>query len=109
MTDPALAFEVSTHLQYRNKIHEEIIRRLLQTSQLPGFTGSLFHGVRQGRDPFLDVNVQPPFWMTGILGITQVEIDVMKEEDVVTIGDTDFGVDIDTDAFISLLEDISLQ
>ena len=62
-------------------------------------------------DPFqavLNVNVPPPFWMTGILGITQVEI-ATEEEDVVTIGDTNLGVDVDTDAFISLLEDISLQ
>ena len=49
--------------------------------------------------------------MTGILGITEVEIDVVEEEDVGTVGDhdTNFGVDIDTDAFISLLEDISFQ
>ena len=111
MADPALAFEVSTRSQYRNKIHEEIVKRLLQTSRLPGFTGSLFHGDRQGRNPFLNVDVPSPFWMTGILGITEVEIDVVEEEDVGTVGDhdTNFGVDIDTDAFISLLEDISFQ
>jgi hypothetical protein len=109
MTDTTLAFEVSTRSQYRNKIHEEIVKRLLQTSQLPGFSGSLFHGDRQGRNPFLNVDVPPPFWMTGILGITQVEVDVMEEEDVVNVGDGDFGVDIDTDAIISLLEDVSVQ
>ena len=108
ITDPTLAFELSTRSQYRNKIHEDIVRRLLQTSRLPGFSGSLFHGERQGRNQSLNVNVPPPFWMTGILGITQVEI-ATEEEDVVTIGDTNLGVDVDTDAFISLLEDISLQ
>ena len=48
--------------------------------------------------------------MTGILGIwiTQVEIDVEKDDEV-TIGDTNLGVDVDTDVFISLLEVVSLQ
>ena len=46
--------------------------------------------------------------MTGILGITQVETDVMEEKDVVTVDDTDLGVDVDTDAFISLLEGVTL-
>ena len=110
ITDPALAFEVSTRWQYRNKIHEEIVKRLLQTSRLPGFSGSLFHGKRQGRDPSLHVDVPAPFWMTSILGIqiTQVEIDDM-EDDEVTVGDNDLGVDVDTDAFISFLEDVSLH
>ena len=101
---------MSTRWQYRNKIHEEIVKRLLQTSRLPGFSGSLFHGKRQGRDPSLHVDVPAPFWMTSILGIqiTQVEIDDM-EDDEVTVGDNDLGVDVDTDAFISLLEDVSLH
>ena len=48
--------------------------------------------------------------MTGILGIwiTQVEIDVEKDDEV-TNGDTNLGVDVDTDVFISLLEVVSLQ
>ena len=107
ITDPTLAFELSTRSEYRNRIHEVIVKRLLQTSKLPGFSGRLFHGERRGRDQSLNDNVPPPFWLTGILGITQVEIDVV-EEDVVTIGETDLGVDVDTDAFISLLEDVSL-
>ena len=71
ITDPTLAFEVSTRWQYHNKIHEEIIKRLLQTSRLQDFrvSGSLFHGEQQGHDPSLNVDVPPPFWMTGILGI----------------------------------------
>lgn len=109
ITDPTLALEVSTRWQYCNKIHEEIVKKLFQTSQLPGFSGSLLHGERRGRDPFLNVDVPAPFWMTGILGITQVEIDVTEMDDEVTVGDTDLGVDVDTDAFISLLEDVSLQ
>ena len=110
ITDPTLAFEVSTRSQYRNNIHEGIVKRLLQTSRLSGFSGCLFLGEREGRDSFLNVDVPPPFWMTGILGITQVDIDIIEEEeDVVTVGDTDLGVDVDTDAFISLLEDVSLQ
>ena len=107
ITDPTLAFELSTWSEYWNRIHKVIVKRLLQTSKLPGFTGRLFHGERLGHDQSLNDNVPPPFWLTGILGITQVEIDVM-EEDVVTMGETDLGVDVDTDAFISLLEDVSL-
>ena len=101
ITDPALAFELSTRSQYRNKIHEGIVKRLLQTSRLPGFSGSLFLGEQQGHDQSLNIDVLPPFWMTGILGITEVKIDVMEkdEDDEATVGD----------AFITLLEDVSLQ
>ena len=110
ITDPTLAFEVSTWSQYCNNIHEGIVKRLLQTSRLSGFSGCLFLGEREGRDSFLNVDVLPPFWMTGILGITKVDIDIIEEEeDVVTVGDTDLGVDVNTDEFISLLEDVSLQ
>jgi len=108
ITNPALAFELSTRSQYHNKIHEGIVKRLLQTSRLPGFSGCLFHGERQGRNQSLNTDIPPPFWMTGILGITQVETDVMEEKDVVTVDDTDLGVDVDTDAFISLLEGVTL-
>ena len=51
--------------------------------------------------------------MTGILGITQVEIDVVEVDDDVEVDDEvavgDNDLDIDTDTFISLLEDVSLQ
>ncbi|PPQ92071.1 hypothetical protein CVT25_007241, partial [Psilocybe cyanescens] len=32
--NPSVAFEIPSHWQYRNKIHEAIIKRLVQTSQL---------------------------------------------------------------------------
>ncbi|EPS93141.1 hypothetical protein FOMPIDRAFT_131399 [Fomitopsis schrenkii] len=45
-TSPDLAFELEERLRYRNRINEQIALRLIQTSRLTGFTGSLATGLR---------------------------------------------------------------
>ena len=106
MTNPSLAHEISTRWCYRQRLHEVIVKRLIQTSKLPGFSGTLFHGERKGRDPTLNANLPPPPWVTEILGISEVII--MYEEPLVTdphaIPAAD--VDVDTDVFVKLLENL---
>lgn len=108
ITNTPLATEISARWQYHNQIHEQIVKRLRQTSQLSGFSGTLFPGQRKGRDPSLHIDVPPPGWAIDILGLKKVDIVVVEADDT-TFGDfPDENHDVDTDIFIELLDSVSL-
>ncbi|KAJ7799126.1 hypothetical protein B0H14DRAFT_2180051, partial [Mycena olivaceomarginata] len=50
-------------------IHEAILERLVRTSRLPGFSGTLFPGERLGRDPILTSSYPLPSWAEKTLGL----------------------------------------
>jgi hypothetical protein len=106
ITNPPLASEISAQWSYRERLHETIIKRLIQTSKLPGFSGSLFHGQRIRRDPVLNEGIPPPSWITNLLGITTVEVEY---EEAVTSSMQDLEGEVDTDIFIELLEDLAIR
>lgn len=66
-TSPDLAFELEERLRYRNRINEQIALRLIQTSRLTGFTGSLATGLRVGRDVTRNDGIPLPPWATGLV------------------------------------------
>ena len=110
--NPPLASEVSAQWSYRERIHETIVKRLIQTSRLPGFTGNLFHGQRIGRDPALNENIPPPSWVTHLLGITTVEVEYDEEAPstvLENIQDLEPEGEVDTDVFVELLEDLAIR
>ena len=76
----------------------------MQTSKLPGFSGSLFYGERKGRDVSLNINIPPPSWVS-ILGITQVNVDIIEVDESAV----DNEGEIDTDGFVNLLAIVSLD
>ncbi|KAF8152464.1 hypothetical protein B0H34DRAFT_644319, partial [Crassisporium funariophilum] len=41
ITNPPLAHEISARWLYQQQLHEVIVKRLIQTSELPGFSGNL--------------------------------------------------------------------
>ena len=110
--NPLLASEISSQWSYRERIHEVIIKRLIQTSRLPGFIGNLFHGQRVGRDPTLNENIPPPSWATCLIGITTVEFEY-DEGAASTVPENiqDFEPEdeVDTDVFVELLEDLAIR
>ncbi|PPQ86100.1 hypothetical protein CVT25_003701, partial [Psilocybe cyanescens] len=106
IVNPPLMFEISSRWASRNLIHEKIVERLLQTSRLPGFSGSLLYGQRKGRDPSLNENVPPPAWVTTILGITRVEVEVVKWDDMVA---EDEHTDVDIDVVVNILDTFSFN
>ena len=77
--NPPLASEISSQWSYREQIHKSIIKRLIQTSCLPGFSGNLFHRERVGRDPARNENIPPPSWVTRLLGIMTVMVEYNEE------------------------------
>ena len=87
--NPSLSNEIFLHWQYRTKIHEEIVKHILQTSKLAGFSGSFFYGQRKDRDVSLNADIPPPSWVTTLLGIMQVEVDIIEVDDSAGCDDED--------------------
>jgi hypothetical protein len=108
LTNVSLAREISARWSYRQRLHEVIVKRLIQTSQLLGFSGSLFHGEREGRDPALRAGIPPPPWVTGLLKITEVVIEYEEEETADPASITGGDVDADTDVLIEILENFAV-
>ncbi|KAJ7671649.1 hypothetical protein DFH06DRAFT_1293587 [Mycena polygramma] len=52
-----------------------------RTSRLPGFTGSLFPGEREGRDPARREGVPPPPWLAGALHLTTIPVEFEEGEE----------------------------
>ncbi|KAK7022809.1 hypothetical protein VNI00_016936 [Paramarasmius palmivorus] len=66
--DRPLAEELRRRSEYQSRLHTRIAERLVQTSELPGFSGDLTPGERVDRDPHLTDSVQLPEW-AAILGL----------------------------------------
>ena len=110
--NPPLASEVSAQWSYWEHIHETIIKCLIQTSRLPGFTSNLFHGKHIGRDPAVNENIPPPSWVTHLLGIMTVEVEYNEEAPstvLENIQDLEPEGEVDTDVFVELLEDLAIR
>ncbi|KAJ3499863.1 hypothetical protein NLJ89_g10044 [Agrocybe chaxingu] len=102
---PDLAHEISLRWEYRQRIHERIVKRLLLTSRLKGFTGSLFHGRREGRDPALNEGIPPPPWCYELLKITEVIVEYEEPAD----GAAEVTEDAGTDILVEMLEQGTLE
>lgn len=113
--NPPLASEISSQWSYRERIHEAIVNRLIQTSRLAGFTGNLFYGQRVGRDPALNEDISPPSWVTHLLGITTIEVEYDEgtastvESGVENIQDIEPEDEVDTEVFVDLLDDLAIR
>lgn len=79
--DLDLAHELSEQWRHRSNVNQGIIDRLIKASRLSGFTGSLFPGQREGRDPSLNEDIPFPPWASQTLGLMQVVVDY-EEDDV---------------------------
>ena len=97
--NPSISHEIFLRWQYRTKIHEEIVKRIWQTSKLVGFSGSLHYGKRKGRDESLNADIPPPSWVD-MLDITEVDDSAFDDED---------EDDADTDGFVNLLNTVCLD
>ncbi|KAJ6464985.1 hypothetical protein C8R45DRAFT_840222, partial [Mycena sanguinolenta] len=76
-----LAGELSTQWEYRSNVNRAIVERLVKTSRLVGFTGSLFPGEREGRATAGDDGIPLPAWAVDTLGLTQVIVDYEETND----------------------------
>ena len=113
--DPALAFSLTQQWQYETRINESVVRKIVQTSQLRGFTGTLFIGSRIGRDTALSRGVPQPHWASLITSTSATSSggDLTGhgdgEEAGIAIDEDDIPreVNINTDLVVQLMERIS--
>ena len=115
IADPSLAYSLSQQWQYEDRINESVVRKLVQASQLPGFSGKLSIGTRIGRDPTLSADVPLPQWAS-LIGLTNEassgdgntghryrgEVEIAVDED-----DIPREVNVDTELVVQLIERLS--
>ena len=75
--DPPLACSLSQEWEYQNCINDRVVRKLIQTSQLRGFTGKLSIGSHIGRDASLSSGIPPPQWASFIQ--SEIEVPLSNE------------------------------
>lgn len=75
LVNSSLASELQRRWLHATRISTSICQRLRTTSRLTGFSGNLFPGEREGRDPGLRDGVPPPHWLASALGVTSVEVE----------------------------------
>ena len=110
--DPPLAHSLSRHWQYQDRVNESVVRKLVQASQLCGFTGKLSIGSRIGRDTTLSVDVPAPHWasLIGPMNIALSSDSYRDGKEVeVTVDEDDIPreVNVDTELVVQLIERLS--
>ncbi|KAJ7798852.1 hypothetical protein B0H14DRAFT_3492174 [Mycena olivaceomarginata] len=117
IVNPPLTMELQRRWHHASRISASICRRIAQTSKLVGFSGTVFPGQREGRDPNLGDGIRPPSWLATELGVVLMEVEY--EEGV----DSDVGsrpteddndselvvreLDVDEDNIVQLMDHLS--
>ena len=110
--DPPLAHSLSRQWQYQDRINESVVGKLIQASQLHGFTGTLSIGLHVGHDKTLSADVPQPQWMlliraANVVGHRAGHKDGGEPEIAVDEDDIPREVNVDTDLVIQLVERLS--
>ena len=110
--DPPLARSLAQQWQYQDRINESVVCKLVQASQLRGFTGKLSIGSRIGRDASLRSGIPPPHWVSFLQSECTIEsslgnkngadVDLAVDED-----DIPREINVDTDLVVQLIERLS--
>ena len=112
--DPPLARSLSRQWQYQDCINESVVRKLVQASQLLGFTGKLSIGSRIGRDESLSSGIPPPHWASLLQSESMIDSEVLlgnenRAEVEFTVDEDEIPreVNVDTDLVVQLIERLS--
>lgn len=81
IADLPLVHELSRQWEHRSNINRSITERLVKTSRLISFTGSLLPGEREGHEAGLSDDAPLPTWAVDTLGLMQVIIDYEEGND----------------------------
>ncbi|KAJ7759684.1 hypothetical protein B0H14DRAFT_2634389 [Mycena olivaceomarginata] len=77
-----LAIELQRRWCHASRISAAICRRIALTSRLVGFSGSIFPGQREDRDPDRGDGVPPPYWLATELGVEQMAVEYEEVVDL---------------------------
>lgn len=80
MGAPHLAHELAEQWRERTAINTSIAARFRQTGHLKGFSGSLFPGLRIGRDESINDSEELPLWAAQELGIMRAVVEYEESE-----------------------------
>ncbi|KAJ7438546.1 hypothetical protein B0H11DRAFT_1935169 [Mycena galericulata] len=116
---PDLAHMLQAEWSFRTRINRSIAARLAKTARLAGFTGSLFPGDREGRDPSLRDGIPPPLWMAQVLNVETVIVEYEEPDTADRLPDAERRhyvanrlareEDFDDDLVIQLMENLSTE
>jgi hypothetical protein len=109
MVAPDLAHELSQQWIQRASINESIVFKLLKTSHLSGFSGSMFPANRVGRDESLNANEALPVWATRLLGLTRETVEYEEPDSDDDIPRELQGADEHTVTLMERLSTIDVQ
>ncbi|ESK96792.1 hypothetical protein Moror_6664 [Moniliophthora roreri MCA 2997] len=114
-----LAAELQSQLECRNVVHMRISERLVQTSKLAGFTGTLLPGQRVGWDPHVSDSIPLPKWATSVLRIrreSDANCTLAKDDDMRHGAEYILGDELDVlndelqaDGLIRFMENLALE
>ncbi|KAF7334099.1 hypothetical protein MVEN_02315700 [Mycena venus] len=113
--DSPLAAELSHRWSLATNFSTAIARRFAQCSRLTGFSGSLFPGIREGRDSDFGSGIPSPAWLTATLRVVQTDIQIEEPTEATKI-DADStaqeeldesGLDMDEDDLVTLMENLN--
>ncbi|KAJ7482796.1 hypothetical protein B0H11DRAFT_2193172 [Mycena galericulata] len=115
--NPTLAHFLQRQWRFRTRINTSIAARLAQTARLKGFTGSLFPGEREGRDPALRDGVPSPQWLEQVLHLRTITVDYEEPDDADRLTQAERSnydvngmareADFDENLVVELLENLS--
>ena len=110
--DPPLARSLSQQWQYQDRINEKVVSKLVQASQLRGFTGKLSIGSRIGRDASFRSGIPPPRWTSLVQSQSMIEDSLDNEngaevELAVNEDDIPREINVNTDLIVELIERLS--
>jgi hypothetical protein len=118
IVNPPLAIELQRRWRHASRISAAICRRIALTSRLVGFSGSIFPGQREDRDPDRGDGVPPPYWLATELGVEQMAVEyeevVDSDADLIPAldNDEDLGLvirelEVDEDHIVQLMDHLS--
>ena len=107
--DPPLACSLSQQWQYQDRINESVVCKLVQASQLRGFTGKLSIGSRIGRDASFRSDIPPPRWVSLIQSESMIKSNGNGPEVELAVNEDDIPreINVDTDLVVQLIERLS--
>ncbi|KAF7369453.1 hypothetical protein MVEN_00274700 [Mycena venus] len=95
IVNPPLTTELQRRWRHASHISAAICRRISQTSRLVGFSGTVFPGQREDRDPTLSDGIPPPYWLAMELGVVLMEVKYNEGADLDASRPTEEDDDLD--------------
>ena len=103
--DRAIACQLSVEWEYQDRINESIVVQLMQTSRLPGFSGSLSFGTRTDSHRTSNADVPMPTWSRLLHPHGNENASIVPD---LELEDVPRELDVDTELVVQFVERINI-